>query len=287
MLVYFIHHLATSIQADTLISRVAADLTVAVDRLYPEEIGTGAPAAAEPALPSGSPGIVPASRDGYVQVVEPDRVLEAAGRCDVVVEFMYRPGHYVLAGAPLARVWPAERLNEDLTRDIDRAVVRGAVRTPNQDIEFVINQLVEVALRALSPGINDPFTAITCIDRLASGLARLARRKSPSAYRLDESGKLRVIAQPVRFPDAVDAAFNQIRQYGRSSAAILIRMLEILADLASVVRFPDDRAALRRHAEMIARAADDSVPEENDRRDVNERVRELGTLLGGVDASVT
>jgi uncharacterized membrane protein len=284
MLVYFIHHLATSIQADTLIARVSDDLATGIDRLYPEEIGNGGPAEPAASSPAGVPGTVPAGGDGYVQFVEPDRVLAAACRCDVVVELIQRPGHYVLAGAPLARVWPAERLTEELTRDIDRAIVRGAARTPHQDIEFVINQLVEIALRALSPGINDPFTAITCIDRIASGLARLARRKPPSPYRLDESGKLRVIGHPVRFPEALDAAFNQIRQYGRSSAAILIRMLEVVADLASVVQRTDGRAALRRHAEMIARAAHDALPEENDRKDVAERVLTLAEVLG-VDAS--
>lgn len=283
MLIYFVHHMAISIQADTLIARVAADLTDAIDRLYPEDIGSGVEEPVHPP-PAGPSALVVASGDGYVQFVEPDRVLGAAVRGDVVVELFHRPGHYVVAGAPIARVWPVERLTDELSREIDGAIVRGAVRTPHQDIEFVINQLVEVALRALSPGINDPFTAITCIDRLGSGLAQLARRKPPSVYRAGADGNLRVIARPVMFPNGLDAALNQIRQFGRGSAAILIRLLEVLADLATVVRSPTDRSALRRHAEMIARAARDSLPEPNDRDDVEERVAEIATVLGGSGA---
>lgn len=279
MLVYFVHHIATSIQADTLVARVAADLAVAIDRLYPDEIGAATPVP-DPAPPVGPAAPVAASADGYVQMVAPERVLAAAVRCDVVVELLHRPGHYVLTGAPVARVWPADRLTDELAREIDRAVVRGPVRTPNQDIEFVFNQLVEVALRALSPGINDPFTAITCIDRLGSGLARLARRKPPSPLRAGDDGRLRVIAHPVLFANALDAALNQVRQFGRGSAAILIRLLEVVTDLMSSVRSSEDRAALHRHTEMIARAAHDSLPEENDRRDVDARVAEIAAALG-------
>jgi uncharacterized membrane protein len=283
MLIYFVHHMATSIQADTLIARVSADLTTAIDRLYPEEIGDAVPELEQP-HPSGQSATVAAAGDGYVQVIEPERVLTAAARCDVVVELLHRPGHYILAGVPVARVWPAERLTEELAKEIESAVVRGPARTPGQDIEFVVNQLVEVALRALSPGINDPFTAITCIDRLGSGLARLARRRPPSAYRASEDGQLRIIAHPVVFSNVLDAAFNQIRQSGRANAAILIRLLEVIADLVTVVSMPDGRLSLRRHAEMIARAADNSLPEANDRRDVEKRVLEIEKALGGPSA---
>ena len=279
MLIYFVHHIATSIQADTLVARVSADLTATIDRLYPQCIGeTKEP---DPLPPTGASGLIPADEDGYARAVDADDVLAAAIKYDVVIELIHRPGHYVLTGAPAARVWPAGHVSDELARAVNDAIARGPARTPHQDVEFVINQLVEIALRALSPGINDPFTAITCIDRLASGVAHLARRPLPSKYRCDDDGKLRVIAHPVYFPDAVDAAFNQIRQCARTNAAVLIRLLEVIADLASVVNSPDDRAALRRHAEMIARAAADALPEENDRKDVDERVADIAMALGG------
>ena len=278
VLIFFVHHMATSIQADTLIARVSDELTSTINRLYPEGVGEGDGPDVPP--PDGASGLVSADEDGYAQAVDAEAVMAAAREHDVVIELLHRPGHYVLMGAPVARVWPAGRVSDALTKAVNDAIDRGPARTPHQDVEFVINQLVEIALRALSPGINDPFTAVTCIDRLASGLARLAKRTPPSMYRTDADGRLRVIAHAVRFPNAMDAAFNQIRQFARNSAAILIRLLEVIADLATVVARPDDRAALRRHAEMIARAAHDALPEPNDQRDVDERVAELAKVLG-------
>ena len=179
MLVYFIHHLATSIQADTLIARVAADLVAVTDRLYPEEIGDeiATPPSPQPSAPTGEYVPVHGKGDGYIQVIEAHALVRVANEHDLVIELLHRPGHYVMAGLALARIWPADRATDEVKRAVEASFIRGAMRTPAQDVEFVINQLVEIALRALSPGINDPFTAVTCIDRLASGLARLARRK--------------------------------------------------------------------------------------------------------------
>jgi uncharacterized membrane protein len=279
MLIYFIHHLSSSIQADTLIARVSSDLSSVIDRLYPEKIGTGLLPPPAPPLPTGEPAAIACTGDGYIQSVDGEKLLPVAGKHDIVVEVLRRPGHYVLQGAVIAQVWPADQASDEVRAAIDESFVRGSVRTPMQDFEFVVHQLVEIAVRALSPGINDPYTAISCIDRLASGLARLARRKIPSPYRLDEGGRLRVIAESVQFPTAVDAAFDQIRQYGRGNASILIHLLEVIADLIEVVADEGSRAAMRRHAEMIARAATESLPEENDRRDVEERVHAIAQAL--------
>jgi uncharacterized membrane protein len=129
----------------------------------------------------------------------------------------------------------------------------GNLRTSAQDVEFAIHQLVEIAVRALSPGINDPFTAVACVDRLGSALCRLAQRKMPSAYRHDEQHRLRLVVAPITFTEIVDTAFNQIRQYARPSAAVTIRLLETIAVIAEAVHRPADWAPLWRHAEMIVR----------------------------------
>ncbi len=108
-------------------------------------------------------------------------------------------------------------------------------------------------MRALSPGINDPFTAMTCVDRLGQALCRLAQREFPSEYRYDEEDHLRVIVYPVLFGDILDEAFDQVRQYGRNSTAVIIRQLEALERVALVVRRPRDIAATRRQAKLVAR----------------------------------
>jgi uncharacterized membrane protein len=149
---------------------------------------------------------------------------------------------------------------------VNSAFALGNQRTSGQDIEFAVNQLVEIAIRALSPGVNDPFTAMTCVDHLGSALCRLAQRDMPSPYRHDTQDQLRVITPVFTFPDVTDAAFNQIRQYGRSSTAVTIRLLETIAEVAGSVHRPEDRAALLRHAKMIARGARDGLPEDEDRQ---------------------
>ena len=109
----------------------------------------------------------------------------AATQEKVLLRLERRPGQYVVAGWPLVRVWPGDRVTESLAVRVNAVFVLGNQRTATQDIEFAIHQLVEIAVRALSPGINDPFTAITCVDRLGSALRRLAHRDLPSRYRFD------------------------------------------------------------------------------------------------------
>jgi uncharacterized membrane protein len=194
---------------------------------------------------------------------------------DVVIRLERRPGNYVVATRPLALVWPGNRVNDQLIDRVNSSFALGNQRTPGQDIEFEVNQLVEIAIRALSPGVNDPFTAMTCVDHLGSALCRLAQRDMPSPYRHDTQDQLRVISPVFTFPDVTDAAFNQIRQYGRTSTAVTIRLLETITEVVGTVHRPEDHAALLRHAEMIARGAREGLPEQEDRQQVEERFQIL------------
>jgi uncharacterized membrane protein len=190
---------------------------------------------------------------------------------DLVVRLERRPGNYVVAGCPLVLVLPGSRVTERLAEQVRSLFVLGRQRTANQDIEFAVNQLVEIAVRALSPGLNDPFTAITCVDQLGSVLCRLATREMPSHYRHDHQDRLRLIAPGNTFPELADAAFNQIRQYSRSSAAVTIRLLEAITVVAGFAHRPEDRTALLRHVEMIGRGAGEGLTENEDLRVVEAR----------------
>ena len=141
-----------------------------------------------------------------------------------------------------------------------------------------MDELVEIAVRSLSPGINDPFTAINCIDHLGAALGRLAERRLPTAHRCDEEGKLRVVADPVTFPDVLDAAFNQIRQYGRDSVAVIVRLLETFTSIANHLARASDAEALLQHGEMVAEVAD-SLPQQRDREVIRERLSKLRTAI--------
>ncbi|HEU5115377.1 MAG TPA: DUF2254 family protein, partial [Isosphaeraceae bacterium] len=133
--------------------------------------------------------------------------------------------------------------------------------------------------RALSPGINDPFTAITCVDHLGAALVELATRRVPSPYRLDEQGRLRVVTN-ISTPDGlVDAAFHQIRQAARGNAAVALRLLEVIAEVGRQILEPSFRAALWRHAELIANGVRDELPEPADQAEAAERLEQVRTVL--------
>lgn len=134
--------------------------------------------------------------------------MELASQEDLLLRLERRPGHYLVHGQALVMVWPGERVTEALVDRLNDAFVFGNQRTANQDVEFSFLQLVEIAVRALSPGINDPFTAVACVDRLGSALCRLARRDMPSPFRFDLDGRLRLVAPGSTFAGIVDMAFN-------------------------------------------------------------------------------
>ena len=272
VLIYFIHHVSVSIQANEIMAKVGTELDEGIECLFPVRLGSGGPriSAKQPSADfldafDQTARPVCSTEDGYLQFIDGDGLIELAEKENIVIRLVRPLGHYIVAGCPLAMVWPENRLSGTLKDRIRTAFALGNQRTPGQDIEFSVNQLVEIAVRALSPGINDPFTAVSCVDHLGSALSRLAQREVPSQYRYDKQDQLRVIAPVVTFAEITDAAFNQIRQYGRSSAAVTIRILETITVIAEFARRPEERAALLRHAEMIVRGAREGLPEIEDR----------------------
>lgn len=286
VLIYFIHHVAVSIQADEIVARVGAELIDGVERLFPQQIGEGATQPAAPLLDldlglafSHESGTVAVAADGYLQYIDGDALMALAEQEDVLLQLERRPGQYVVCGSPLVMAWPGDKVTEKFAAEVNSAFVLGHQRTSAQDVEFAIHQLVEIAVRALSPGINDPFTAMACVDRLGSALCRLAQRDMPSSHRFDEQGQLRIVAPAPTFSGIVDAAFNQIRQYARSSAAVTIRLLETITVIAAATSRPQDQAALQLHADMIVRGAREGLPEDEDRRVAEDRYQAANRAL--------
>lgn len=276
VLIYFIHHSATSIQVDHVISEVGEELDEVIDRLFPTQIGRGASKhrAEPPILPANfdrEATVIQATSSNYVQAINTDQLMQIATATNILLQLQCGPGDFVIKGSPLALVYPPELGGKKLVEQINDAFVFGSQRTDQQDVEFSINQLVEIAVRALSPGINDPFTAIRCIDQLSAALCHLSQKEIPSAYRYDDQDQLRIIAEPVTFADATDAAFNQIRQYGQTSVAVTMRLLEAITIIASFTYTKADRAVLLRHANMIEQGSQKGIAEELDRKDVKER----------------
>lgn len=295
VLIYFIHHVSVSIQADEIVARVGEELIEGIDRLFPEQIGLANSDSGIDMENSGIPASfdetarpVYAEKDGYVQFIDPDALMGIATKENLLLRVVKRPGHYVTAGIPVVLVLPGDRVNEDLSNKINEAIIIGKQRTPAQDVEFTVSQLVEIAVRALSPGVNDPYTAIRCVDRAGSALFRLAGRAIPLPYRRDKQNQLRVIASSVTFPSVLNAAFDQIRQNARTNASVTIRLMETITVVSGSARRTEDRAALLRQAKLIVRGAREGLPEMEDRRDVEDRMQEaLRALNGEADSSIS
>ncbi|WP_079200927.1 DUF2254 domain-containing protein [Pseudomonas sp. CC6-YY-74] len=271
VLIYFIHHISVSIQADQVVARVGRELDEGIDRLFPGDLGKPGSAASRASSEASLPAAfareacpVGALEDGYLQLIDADALMALASQEDLLLRLERRPGHYLTKGRAMVMVWPGDRVTETLAGKLNAAFVLGNQRTAAQDVEFSFQQLVEIAVRALSPGINDPFTAVACVDRLGSALCRLARRDMPSHLRFDSHGRLRLVALGSTFAGIVDTAFNQIRQSARSNPAVAIRMLDAITQIAGHVQCTQDAACLQRHAGMIVNGAREAVPEAGD-----------------------
>ena len=281
VLIYFIHHVAVSIQADEIIARVSGELSESIERMFPDHLGKNAVDAESPPLPDDfdtESVAVEAQGDGYLEFVDAGALMRLAEAHDLVLRIERRPGHYAIDGTTMLFAYPGTRVDAALAKKLREAFVLGA-RTAAQDVEFSLNQLVEIAVRALSPGVNDPFTAITCVDRLGSAFSRVVQRQLPSAYRLDEHDRLRVIAPATTFPDLLAAGFNQIRQNGAANVAVTIRLLEILAQIGAFAHRDADINALQHQADMIVHASRRLPNVEQDRGAIDERYALVGLAL--------
>ncbi len=269
-LIYFIHHISTSIIAENVIGRVASDLQGDIDRLYPERLdGTNGDEKPPEKLPDGfekKAKPIESRESGFIQAIALDNLFELAREKNLVLRLPRRPGNFIAEGALLAEVvFESGEGNFD-SQEILRHFFFGRHRTPTQDIEYSIDQLVEVAVRALSPGINDPFTAITCIEWLGASLIRVAQRSMPSCRRYDENDQLRIITSATDFQGIADAAFNQVRQYGCKSVAVTIRLLEVLGRIGPHLVRQSDRTILVGHARKVRDDGTAAATNEDDRR---------------------
>ncbi len=262
--IFFIHHIADAIQASSVVEAAADETFHAVDRLFPAESDGGtAPAGGETVAAAREWTEVVSSRTGYVQGIDAEALFALARESDVVIRLTSAPGEFVLEGSPVAAT-AGRAPDEELVARIQAAWTVGRNRTMHQDASYGVRQIVDVALKALSPGINDTTTAINCVDYLGAILARLADRRMGPWERRDE-GRVRLIVRRKTFSDFLDGAFDQIRQNAEANVAVLLRMLGVLETVASRTANPERRSALDRHADWILEAAERRVPAAHDR----------------------
>jgi uncharacterized membrane protein len=279
LMIYFIHNISETIQVQNIIARVHRDLDSAVERIFPQIDERGNEPVPDsvnrnydiPTTCDREACPVMAAKSGYLQAIDEDALVELAVRENLLIHLGYRPGNFITRGSTLITVWPGEKVDDSLAKAANDIFVVGPERTLEQDAEFAIGQMVEIAVRALSPGVNDPITAMTCIDWLGDSLCKLAGRKMPSSHRFDQCSRLRLIRKYFVYEGMVDAAFNMIRQNSVSVPAVSIHLLETIATIAGQTHRKKDRQALKRQAVMVANGCKDRLSQADDRHDLEKR----------------
>jgi uncharacterized membrane protein len=268
ILIFFIHHIASSIQASRIIASVADETMMAVDRLFPERLGQGPVDDDENQaflpLPERTWQAVPACGNGYIQSVDNATLLRLARQHKTIVRMERGIGEFVVHDTTLASLARETPLEKEIIADVQGAYGIDRHRTVEQDSGFGIRQIVDMALRALSPGINDTTTAVICVDYLTAILGRLASRPIPSSRRYEE-GELRIIAIGPTFASLVAESFDQIRASAKGNVAIMLRMLGSLQTIASLTSSPSRRRVLREEAEWIGELAKRTLESPHDR----------------------
>ncbi len=248
VLIFFIHHIASSIQASNIIASVAVETMEAIDRLFPEKPGHG---------PVGGDGdqsplhlserswqAVSARGNGYIQSVDNATLMRLAREHQTIVRMERGVGEFVVQNTALASLALEDPPGKEIIADLQEAYSINRFRTVEHDSAFGIRQIVDMALKALSPGINDTTTAVMSVDYLTAILARLASRNIPSSCRY-EDGQLRVITIGPTFEGLLAESFDQIRGSAKGNVAIMLRILGALQTIAGLTASPGRRRALR------------------------------------------
>ncbi len=292
--IYFIHHTAESIQASSIITNIAQSLEDLIKKIYPEERLSHERGLSDEALDLASSipdefdedaRSVPMVHSSYLQTVGVQRLISAAKEHGVIVKVPHRPGTFLVERRPLLEVWPGERLTEELEEKLRGAFTFGPRRTPLQDFDFLFDQLTEVALRALSPGINDPVTAIECINRIGEGFNLLASRKLHSPYFCDDEEKLRLIYTQVDIKDLVKNTFGPLRRFSGDNMMVSLHLLQTIAVLRALNDHPRLNDALIEQADLILEVAGD-VLIEADLEEVRQAHREATSGQDALDPPV-
>lgn len=272
MLIYFIHHLSVRIQSTDIISRVGRDLLDMIEKSKLKQDVESKIVSEEQECQEA----ITSSKMGYLQIIDYERLFQLAKRNEFIMEVDIRSGHFVRKGMVLARI--NSLVCEKIKKSIIEAFVIEKERTSTQDIEYAIEQLVAIALRALSIDTNDTFTANSCIDYLGAALCLICKKELKS-FEYQKNPYVRLISNQQTFEGLVDASFNQIRQFGSKSPSILIHLLETLSAILLCTQNDDQKNALKKHASMIKNSKD-QLFEEQDRKDVKERYDAFMTEYG-------
>ncbi|WP_158078637.1 DUF2254 domain-containing protein [Microbulbifer mangrovi] len=268
-LIYFIHNVAQSIQIDNITFQINREFRNALDAIYPNE-DCRDPRNHRKDLREVHLGddclCVPASSGGYVQLIDRNKLIQWASEHQCTIRMECHPGTFLFHWSCIARVFdpPRDIDSQSIADAIQGAITQGPQPTAEQDVIFSVRQLAQIAVRALSPGINDPFTAYTCIDRLVDGIGVILQRPPlPNCFH-DDADKLCLVTSELDFADVLAAALDEIREYGRDSGVVMRHLLNALHALAELCSRREDRHAMKFLIQRLVEDCENSVDDKFD-----------------------
>jgi uncharacterized membrane protein len=276
-LLFFIHHISRAISVNTIVDRVASETEAVIDDLMPWPRRHGRLHGGDALAAISWEAAIESDASGYIRFVDIQRLVSLAKLHHVKINVLRRVGHFIPAGVPLARASRADRVSPELAAQVRGAFDLGPSRTLQQDVEFGVLQIVDIALKAISPAVNDPTTAISCIDQLSRLLIRFASREPPEEVLYDPPGTARVWLPWMSFARLLEAAFEQIRLYGKGDVAVSLRLLRALGDIAVTTPDTDYHRALTDLGRRIVIGCQETL-HDDELRELRRRLADLEAL---------
>jgi uncharacterized membrane protein len=285
-LLFFIHHISQAINVNQIVDRIATETVAMIDEMMPHPRRYPRVDNGENIDASTWATTILCQTSGYIRYMDTKRLVATAKSRSVKVHVLRRVGQFVPEGVPLLRVYKGERLSGDGATELCNAFEFGPSRTLQQDIEFGVLQIVDIALKAISPAVNDPSTAISCVDQLSRVLIRFASREVPSSLLCDPPGVVRASVMWSDFDRMLDSAFEQIRLYSQTDVAVSLRMMRALGDIAVTVPDPEHRRTLVERGRRIVNGCAEKLGEQ-EMKELRARLAGLEKLLVATPAQLT
>ncbi|MGB6221051.1 DUF2254 domain-containing protein [Haloferula sp.] len=273
----FIQHVVGSIQAERVVADVYRELCQSIDRFFGREGGADEREEEERRDEKqewedlNHEETLDSVRSGYLQAIDIEGIVTLASERDIHCRILAKPGMFIVPGGSLLAWNVSSPLEDEDRASFQNCFLIGSCRTAEQDFEYSVRQLVEIALRALSPGINDPFTAINCIDYLGGALVKVAGKKLPKDEFSDDEGVARVRIRPDTFSSFLEAACNQIRQGSPDKPEVSIRMLEMLTEVGRQCRLKTQLEAVLHQGDLVGTVARANATTKADEEAIAER----------------
>ena len=284
VLIYFIHHIPETINISNITGKIGNQLRCDIQAMFPDELGSGREVSRANVVDYSftetfrSGAEIRALGHGFIETLDDVRLMKLAEENDLLIRLQYRPGDFATESDVVMLAVPSERVNDDMREQLSSCMALGQERTSTQNILFLSDQLVEMIARALSPGVNDPYTAINCMNWLKCALVELGRRQVPDHRRYDDNGNLRIVAFPITFTQFADNIFDGARQYVSGDRNAALHMLKIIADVGADLS-DEYRSCLLKQAELLSEACQTALDSEDAQSEIAHRVDQIKSVF--------